>query len=307
MIGLDNLAHRYFERARADARDRGDPAASAAAGIMEASHYYAGADWEALDRSTDEDLAVAAAVGDRPAWEGLMLVTGGAALLRGRLDDGVARLEKVRGSAGARAGHYMNAWATTLLALHELWVGRTDAAIELAQAARRDFRDDGGVAVANAFAVEAAVLVKRGERDAALAAADETLALLARGPVLYFMWPAADALTGALFELWQAAAEAGVDVAAVRGRALAACRFARAVGKRSKIGKPIALRAAAIAARLDGHERRARSLFADAADRAAAMRLGSIEGQLRLDRAARERTRSARVLIGRELDDARLF
>ena len=49
MIGLDRLAHRYFERARADAKDRADPAASAAAGIMEASHYYSAADWDALD------------------------------------------------------------------------------------------------------------------------------------------------------------------------------------------------------------------------------------------------------------------
>ncbi|HEX6839259.1 MAG TPA: AAA family ATPase, partial [Polyangia bacterium] len=79
MIGLEKLAHRYFARARADADARHDPAAFAEAGIMEASHYYSGAQWDALDASSARDLAIAADVGDRPAWEGLMLITGGAA------------------------------------------------------------------------------------------------------------------------------------------------------------------------------------------------------------------------------------
>jgi protein kinase-like protein/AAA ATPase-like protein len=279
MVGLEKLAHRYFARARADADARHDPAAFAEAGIMEASHYYAGAQWDALDRSSERDLAIAESVGDRPAWEGLMLVTGGAALLRGRLDDAATRLEKVRGSAGARAGHYMNAWATTLLSVHELWRRRADSARELAAAARRDFRQDGGVAVANATAVRAAAWVLTGEREAAIAEADETLALLERGPLLYFMWPACDTTMSALLELWQTArdrAEAGP----LRQRALQACRFARALGARCAIGKPIALRAAAAAALLDGRTDRARSLYRAAGERARALLLPIVEAQV---------------------------
>ena len=182
----------------------------------------------------------------------------------------------------------MNAWATTLLALHALWAERGDAALELARAAQRDFRDDGGVAVANALAVQAAVMALRDEQDRALALADEALALLARGPVMYFMWPACDALMTGLFALWQNAADAQRDVTPVRRRALAASRFARAIGQRSKIGRPIALRAEAGVARLEGRSRRARALVTAGAELAAALQLPIVAAQLKLERARLE-------------------
>ncbi len=279
MMRLEGLAQQYFERGRADANRRADPASYAAAGIMEASHYYAAAKWTAFDERTAEDLAIAAAVGDRPAWEGLMLVASGADLLRGRLTEGAARLEQVRGSAGARAGHFMNAWATTLLAVCRLWEGRTGAALELGLAARRDFRADGGVAVANPVAVRVAALAASGDHAQALREADEALALLKKGPILYFMWPACDALTTGLTELWHAAMVAGVDVAPARTRALTAGRLARTLASRSAIGRPIALRAAAAVARLEGRTSRALALLdtADAAASALAMPIAAAQ------------------------------
>ncbi|HEX6836449.1 MAG TPA: hypothetical protein VF334_07730, partial [Polyangia bacterium] len=181
-------------------------------------------------------------------------------------------------------GHYMSAWATTLLALHELWKRHAERALELAEAARRDFRQDGGVAVANATAVCAAAHVLGGDRDAALAAADETLALLERGPLLYFMWPACDTTTSALLDLWQEARDRD-EAAPLRRRALRACRLARALGARSAIGKPIALRAAAAVALLDGRAGRARSLYQAAGERARALLLPIVEAQVGLESA----------------------
>jgi hypothetical protein len=285
MMKLERLAHRYFDRAKADANSRTDPASYAAAGIMEASHYYASGEWAPFDARTAEFLEVASRIGDRPAWEGLMLVTGGAALVRGRLSDAVAQLEGVRGSAGARSGHYMNAWASQLLSLHELWSGRPDRALELAAAARADFRDDGGVAVANALAVRVAALAERGDRDAALREADETLSLLERGPLLYFMWPAAFALPAGLFALWQSAALlSSADAAPIRARALRACDFARSLGRRSAICRPISLYEDAIAARLDGKLHRARDLAQAAEERAHALSLHLLEEEARRER-----------------------
>jgi hypothetical protein len=143
-----------------------------------------------------------------------------------------------------------------------------------------DFRDDGGVAVANVLAVRVAAFAKKGDRIAALREADEALALLERGPLLYFMWPAAMALPSGLFSLW----ESGGDVAEIRSRALAACRFARTLGRRSNICQPMALYADAVAARLEGKFERAHKLARAAEERARALSLGLVEAQARRER-----------------------
>jgi len=96
---------------------------------------------------------------------------------------------------------------------------------------------------------------------------------------MYFMWPACDATTSALLELWQQARDRD-EAAPVRQRALVAGKFARALGARSAIGKPIALRAAAAVALLDGRAARARSLYQAAGERARALLLPIVEAQV---------------------------
>jgi hypothetical protein len=285
MMGLRSAALSYFDRARADATARGDRSAYAAAGIMEASYCQATARWDALVARADECAAIASDVGDRPAWEALQLIRAGASLAIGDLADGARRLEEIRRSAGARGGHYMHAWATGLLSLHELWAGRGAAALDLAEAAERGFGQDGGTSVANVLAIKAAVHAQEGDLDAALREADATIALLERGPLLFQLWPACDVLTTLLLERWERALADGHDPGPLRARALKACALAGRLAWTSPMAAPIAQRAKGAQATLVGRRRSAARRLDAAVEGARRLGMAVAEAQARIERA----------------------
>ena len=271
---MDRLSALYFKRAREDAQRRGDRAVEAVIAIPECSLCQGMARWDSLVSLSEAAEAIAEQVDDRLAFEALHLIRGGSELLTGELSPATRRLgDIVRGSEG-RGALLNHGWASAMLGIAELWSGRPQSARELARISRKDFARDRGSAVANALAVEATANWLLGDKAAALALAQESLGALARGPVLFQMWPACSLLSWVLLELWEEAQQTGsADEHLLRKTALAACRATSALGRICPIGGPFALRAWGVVARIRGQHTRAAKRLAAAMERAEQLRM----------------------------------
>lgn len=262
---MKGLSARYFQRARQDARRRGDLAVEAVIAIQECALHQGLARWDALIETSDAGAAIATQVSDRLAFEALDLVRSGSEMLTGKLESATRRLSAIVRDAGGRGARLNHGWAATMLGLLELWNGRPASAHALAAAAHLDFASDRGTANANPLAVEAGAALLLGDLHAAFSAAQKGVEVLGRGPVLFQLWPACATLTWVLLALWEDAAERNTaEVSALRRAALAACRHARSLERLCPIGAPFSARAFGVAARIDGNSRRARRLLEQA-------------------------------------------
>jgi hypothetical protein len=258
-IGLERLAQRYFARARDDARRRADRPSLAAAEVMTCALCLAQGRWQELTPICAQATAIASEVDDQITREALLMMSSAMELLTGRLADAARNLDDIRQGAARRGARLSHAWGATLLSMHELWVGRTEAALQLTEAARRDFAEDRGTAMANALAVSATATWLAGDHDTALARASEAVAVLGRGLVQVQMWIACDLLPWTLLQLWdEARVRAPGQVPAIRKQALMACSLVKKFVQSAPIGAPLLLRAQGTAARLSGRSAAAR-------------------------------------------------
>ena len=183
------MAQRYFERARADAAARGDLSSKSETAILECALYQGTGQWSALLRCHEEAVVISRACGNLLSEEALNLVRGGGDLLIGDLPHAATLLEGIRRSARLRGAELNLGWASVLLAVQTLWRGQPAEARELALGALPRFASDRGNAGANALAVSAAAAWQLGDFQRAHAEAEQALDVLARGPVLFQMWP----------------------------------------------------------------------------------------------------------------------
>jgi len=280
-LRMDGVARRYFERARADARARGDDSGEAGAAILECALYQGTAQWSALVACHKAAVATSERCGDVLSAEGLHLVLGGGSLLMGNLSAAWLLLSRVRSSACLRGADLNVGWASVLLALHELWRSEPVRARELALAAMRNFASDRGTAGANALAVSAASALLLGDRKQAQQHAQEASAMLSRGPVLFQMWPACDLLPDSLLQLWQAARAArSSDESMLHKLAKQACAQARSMAMAAPIGAPLSLRAMGVLARIEGKPQRAKKQLEEALTRAKQLQMPVAEAAI---------------------------
>lgn len=262
---LERLSKLYFARARQDAQRRGARGDEAVIAIPEISLYQGMARFTELVSVCESASQLAEQVEDRLALEALQLIRGGSELLTGQLPLAERRLGEVVRDAEGRGALLNHGWAASLLGLVMIWKQRPREARDLARTARKDFSRDRGSAVANAQAVEAMAHLLLGDRREALAQAEEALRTLARGPVLFQMWPACELLCAVLLSLWEDALTQSADEEPhLRAAALRACRAARALASLCPIGQPISLRAWGTVARILGQARRAHKRLAQA-------------------------------------------
>lgn len=262
---MERLSKLYFARARQDAQRRDARGDEAVIAIQESALYQGMARWPELVSVSESAARIAQQVDDRLALGALQLIRGGSELLTGELHLAERRLGEIVRDAEGRGSLLNHGWAASLLGLLALWKKRPREARELGRTARKDFSRDRGSAVANALAVEAMANLLLADRKEALALAEEGLVALARGPVLFQMWPACELLCAVLLPLWQDALTQHADnEPRLRSAALRACRAARSLGNICPIGQPISLRAWGTVANILGQSRRAHKRLEEA-------------------------------------------
>jgi tetratricopeptide (TPR) repeat protein len=259
VAGLNGVARRLGGTARELAEGSGDPAAIAWSHLLWGVFIVGRAEWAEAIAAVDTCQAISDRIGDRVSWCNAQVVRFWATFQQGRDSDARAISEALRKRGHESASAQHEAWGLRGLALVDLREGSYQAALPRLERAR-DLLGGGTdrVDLIPTLGALAVVLMRTGEREAALATARATLEVRD---------PRSRSAAHANLEGWSGVAEvavtairegwlvAGAEVRALRGAALAQLRrHARAFPS----GRPRASLWEAVAARDSGHEAAAR-------------------------------------------------
>jgi eukaryotic-like serine/threonine-protein kinase len=262
-MGLTGVAAGYFGRAQELARSEGNAHTEVSVAITEHLYYLGAGMWEPLENSAERCLALAWDIGARFEWEALMMIWQTYRLRRHGCAGVREALDQVIASAEARANPLSGAFAQTRAAECALAVGEHAMALDMAGAARRVFADSGPPAMsARAEALMASCLFERGAYDEAGVAATGALAALQSTMLLHLHEDGCRHVAEVFLGLWERARVSGSkDAAALRKKALAACKLMRGQAQRFPASRPPARRLAGAALRIGGQPQKAGKLL----------------------------------------------
>jgi tetratricopeptide (TPR) repeat protein len=294
-VGLARVAAGYFGRAHELARMEGNAHTEVLVAITEHLYYLGAGMWEPLESSAERFLSLAWDIGARFEWEALMMIWQ-TYRLRRRGCAGVGEaLEQVIASAEARANPLSAAFARIRAAECALAMDQHAVALELARVARPVFADSGPPAMsARAEALMAACLLERGAHDEAGVVATSALAALQKAMLLHLHEDGCRHVAEVFLGLWERAQRSGSrDVAALRRKALAACKLMRGQAQRFPASRPPASRLAGAALRVGGKPQAASALLERALHQARAADTLPEQGLVLLEMARCHSRRSA--------------
>jgi len=189
---LPSVGNRWSERAMVVAEELGDRSTLSYTLSRCAVRWITMADWARAEADLHRSIELSEQLGEKRLWEECVAILGKALQFQGRFADAEARWREVTDAALLRDAVQIISWGHLSVAYNLVWQGRPDEALAyMAPELDRVERSEVAFDVLWASGIEAMASLAAGDRVAALAAADRSLAKMSTSqPYPYFMFQA---------------------------------------------------------------------------------------------------------------------